>query len=207
MDKVSATNFDNDFGNIAIKAEFTINFSNPIDSRFLAAQAQVTMKGTASISIIDHFLFSFQITQEQVKVQKFTPYFLSETTVAEFEEEYLHSLQDKILNALNKKFSTGIYLPLGADLNLEPIPMKVNIYKDYLLLETWPQTLTKEQASRNTSWSHFSTYDPQKESQKLRKYPLTWVVDQSHELTRSNGDNSNGSTAEKANAQCKGNNC
>ena len=141
-------------------------------------------------------------------MQKFTPYFLSETTVAEFEEEYLNSLQDKILNALNKKFSTGIYLPLGADLNLEPIPMKVNIYKDYLLLETRPQTPTLEQASRNTSWSHFSTYDPQKESQKLRKYPATWIVDQSHELTRSNGgDNRNGSTAEKANAQCKGKNC
>ena len=85
--------------------------------------------------------------------------------------------------------------------------MKVNIYKDYLLLETRPQTKTKEQASRNTSWSHFSTYDPQKESQKLRKYPATWVVDQSHELTRSNGDNSNGSIKEKANAQCTGKHC
>ena len=101
------------------------------------------MKGTASISIIDHFLFSLQITQEQVKVQNFLPYFLSETTVAEFEEEYLASLQDKILLALNKKFSTGIYLPLGADLNLEPIPMKVSIYRDYLLLETRPQNPTK----------------------------------------------------------------
>ena len=112
-------------------------------------------------------------------MQKFTPYFLSETTLAEFEEEYLETLQDKILTALNKKFKTGIPLPLGADLNLEPIPMIVSIYKDYLLLETRPQTPTKQQASRMNSWSHFSTYDPQKESQRLRSYPVTWVVDQS----------------------------
>lgn len=92
LDRVLATSFDEDFGNIAIKAEFTINFSNPIDSRFLAAQAKVTMKGTADVSIIEHFLFSFQITQEQVKVQAFTPFFLSETTLAEFEEEYLQTL-------------------------------------------------------------------------------------------------------------------
>ena len=138
LDKVKATSFDNDFDNIAIKAEITINFSNPIDGRFLAAQAKVTMKGTAKVSIINHFLFSLQITQEQVKVQKFTPYFLSETTLAEFEEEYLDTLQDKILTALNKKFKTGIPLPLGADLNLEPIPMIVSIYKDYLLVETRP---------------------------------------------------------------------
>lgn len=37
VDKIAAVSFDNDFDNIQVKAEFTINFSNPIDSRFLAA--------------------------------------------------------------------------------------------------------------------------------------------------------------------------
>jgi len=32
--------------------------------------------------------------QEKVKVQKFTPYFLTETTLAEFEEEFMSTLQD-----------------------------------------------------------------------------------------------------------------
>ena len=92
VDKIVAVSFDNDFDNIQIKAEFTINFSNPIDSRFLAAQAKVAFKGTAAVSIIENFMFSFDITQEQVKVQKFTPYFLSETTLSEFEDEYLESM-------------------------------------------------------------------------------------------------------------------
>ena len=37
IDKISASQFDNDFGHIAVKAEFIVNFENPIDSRFLAA--------------------------------------------------------------------------------------------------------------------------------------------------------------------------
>jgi len=39
IDKIYATQFDSDFGNIPIKAEITINFSNPINNRFLAAKA------------------------------------------------------------------------------------------------------------------------------------------------------------------------
>jgi len=34
-------------------------------------------------------------------VQKFTPYFLSETTLAEFEEEFLDTLQEQLLLAIN----------------------------------------------------------------------------------------------------------
>jgi len=37
VDKIAAVSFDNDFDNIQVKADFTINFSNPMDSRFLAA--------------------------------------------------------------------------------------------------------------------------------------------------------------------------
>ena len=42
--------------------------------------------------------------------------------------------------ALNKKFRGGMPLPLGADLDLEPIPMKMSIHKDYLLAETTRST-------------------------------------------------------------------
>ena len=158
LDKVKATSFDNDFGNIAIKAEFTINFGNPMDSRFLAAQAKVTLKGTAELQIIESFLFSLNIKQEQVKVSKFSPFFLSETTQAEFEEEYLDKLQDQILQALNKKFMKGIPLPLGADLNHESIPTKVTIYKDYLLCEMIPIKKQQQHSHVQQNWSHYSKH-------------------------------------------------
>lgn len=37
IDRLEATSFDYDFGNIPIKALITIKFSNPIDERFLSA--------------------------------------------------------------------------------------------------------------------------------------------------------------------------
>ena len=75
VDRVFATQFDNDFGNIPLKAELTINFSNPIDERFLSAQAKVYLKGTAEISGLHGFKFAFNIVQEKVKINKFMPYF------------------------------------------------------------------------------------------------------------------------------------
>ena len=37
VDKIFATQFDSDFGNVPFKAELTINFTNPIEEKFLAA--------------------------------------------------------------------------------------------------------------------------------------------------------------------------
>ena len=135
IDKIYATQFDSDFGNIPVKAEITINFSNPINNRFLAAKAQIYFKGTAEVQIIDNFVFTFKITQEKVKVQSFTPYFFSETTLADFEEEYMNAFSDKILLALNKRYAQGVPLPLGADLNQSTGPVEVTIFKDYILAE------------------------------------------------------------------------
>ena len=92
VDRVFATQFDNDFNNIPLKAELTIKFTNPIDERFLSAQAKVYLKGTTEVSGLLGFNFAFNLHQEKVKVMKFSPYFNSETTVSEFEEEYLSVL-------------------------------------------------------------------------------------------------------------------
>jgi len=113
------------------------------------------------------------------------------------------------LLALNKKFKKGIPLPLGADLNLEPIPIKVTIYKDYLLAETHPNE-QRPPSSHMHSWSHYSTYDPQKESQRLRNYPVTWTIDQSHQVTKVNANNTEDRDRDRrddTNEECEGNNC
>jgi len=80
-------------------------------------------------------VFTFKIQQEKVKVQSFTPYFYSETTISDFEEEYLNTFSKPILDALNAKYAKGVPLPLGADLNQATGPVKVTIYKDYILAE------------------------------------------------------------------------
>jgi len=44
-----------------------------------------------------------------------------------------------VLLAFNKSLGGegGVFLPLGADLNLVNQETKVTIYKDYILAETW----------------------------------------------------------------------
>ena len=215
IDKIFAIQFDSDFANIPLRSEWTINFSNPIDERFLAAQAKVAFKGTCELSIIDDYKFKFILYQEKVKVQQFTPYFLSETTLAEFEEEYLNVLQDKILVALNKKFSSGIPLPLGADLGLMSGPLKLTIFNDYFLAESPKRTVDDDSADhRFTSLDHYKAYSPEKEAERLSNYPDTWVVDQSHNVTHLGASEevissnaSTSSTAQSADETCKGKNC
>ena len=53
LDRIFATQFDSDFSNIPFKAELTVNFANPYQEKFLAAQAKVFFKGTAELGIVD----------------------------------------------------------------------------------------------------------------------------------------------------------
>lgn len=96
VENLIALHFDQDFGNIPFKAEITVRFYNPIDERFLAALAKVAVKGTAEVSATDSYQFSFSIVSEKAKVQQFETYFLTETTLQEFEQEYLSVLQEKV---------------------------------------------------------------------------------------------------------------
>ena len=179
VDKVYSTQFDNDFGNLPFRMDLTVNFSNPIDARFLAVQAKVAFKGTAELKITSD-RFTFKVIQEKVKVQKFSPYFQSETTRAEFEEEFFSVMQDKILEAINKLAGQGFNLPLGLNQDSETEMSKLTIFKDYLLVEV------KKQASveRRQVMSHYSSYKPEREAAMLKSYPVTWTVDQTRQLTK-----------------------
>ena len=68
-------------------------------------------------------------------VKRFDPYFETETTIEDFEEEYLDDLYAKILESLNEKLSEGFLLPLKAALPPEQNSFSLFIYNDYLLLE------------------------------------------------------------------------
>ena len=217
VDKVSATQFDQDFGNIPFKAGLTINFSNQINEKYLSASAKVFLKGTAEIKINANFDFGFKIVQEKVKVQSFTPYFLSDTDLGDFEEEFLQKVQPEVLKAMNREFKNGVYLPLGAEFNLQSGPMSVTIYKDYILVEQNPTTAHQEQEDRRRllSLSSYTTFEPSKESTMLQNYPVTWTVDQDHKVTRmgagafedSQGNVSDGAESNNANNTCKGKGC
>jgi len=107
LDNIFSTQFDSDFGNISFKALLTVDFINPMEEKFLAAKANVFVKGTAEVKTVDGFTFAYSINQEKVKVQKFKPYFLSDFELPDFENEYLDKLHGKILAALNTKFAEG----------------------------------------------------------------------------------------------------
>ena len=62
LDQIFATQFDQDFNNIGFKALLTVDFLNPIEEKFLAAQAKVNVKGSAEVQIIDGFNFAFRMT-------------------------------------------------------------------------------------------------------------------------------------------------
>jgi len=49
----------------------TIDFVNPIEEKFLAAQAKVYIKGSAEVMTSDGFNLAYSINQEKVKVQQF----------------------------------------------------------------------------------------------------------------------------------------
>lgn len=61
IDKVFATQFDQDFGNIPFKAELTIYFSNPIFEKYHSASAKVFFKGTAEFKVLNNYTFAFQV--------------------------------------------------------------------------------------------------------------------------------------------------
>ena len=126
-----------------------------------------------------------------MKVQQFKPYFLSEVDLADFETEYLEKLHDKIFEALNAQFKSGFELPLGADLNLLNEDLKVTVQKDYILAEAKRNKAEgKDQSHR---FSRFSKYEPEKDAQQRRKYPVTWVVDQNHQVEMGSVNDGNGS--------------
>lgn len=68
VEKITATQFDYDFGNFAFKADLSVDFTNPIDDRFLATQALITLRGSSEVTLIDQFKLSFNIHQEKAKV-------------------------------------------------------------------------------------------------------------------------------------------
>ena len=75
----------------------------------------------------------------------------------------------------------GINLPLGADLSFGREKMAVTIHKDYMLAQTGAH-LDGSARSGKTHFSRYSTYDAENDVKQRSKYPVTWVIDQNHEV-------------------------
>lgn len=116
----------------------------------------------------------------------------------------MEKLHDKILNAFKETFKAGIEWPLGAELGVSQHKnkdIKMTVYKDYLLAEMKNLRAQDDNPSRRKRMS--ASYDPQKDQETLLSYPVTWIVDQDHEVTTlvANDD------ANEKQQQCKGKNC
>lgn len=88
IDNIYDVLFDETFGNIPFKAEATITFTNPIEERFSSAQAKLAFKGIAELTVKEDLSFAFQVSQEQLRVSKLQSFFMTETSMKEFESEF-----------------------------------------------------------------------------------------------------------------------
>ena len=70
----------------------------------------------------------------------------------------------------------------------------MTIYKDYLLVEESAKVV--EEGSREKSYNHFTNYEPWKEEKKRRDYPVTWIVDQNHKVTKLSANEDPNATAD-----------
>ena len=76
-------------------------------------------------------------------------------------------------------------------MNLLNEDLKVTVQKDYILAEAKRNKAEgKDQSHR---FSRFSKYEPEKDAQQRRKYPVTWVVDQNHQVEMGSVNDGNGS--------------
>ena len=115
-------------------------------------------------------------------VTTLTPYFQSETTAKEFEQEFKSKMPTQLLKMINKRLSEGINLPLGWDhQNKKKTSNKISIYKDYILIsQKVNQTDTETKNSEDRfEMTHFQNYDHEQDEATLRNYPISYVVNRS----------------------------
>ena len=97
--------FEEAFGTISFSAILRLDFSNPLNSNFLSAQAIFAIRGSLTPSMKDSDDFVFAINAEQVKVQEFTPYFHTEISLADFDTAFKKSMVPYLLKQFNKRLS------------------------------------------------------------------------------------------------------
>ena len=97
IDKIKGVSFDKTFGNLPFTAEATISFSNPIETSFSSAEAKIAFKGIAEVEVNDRLGLNFKVSQERVVVTSLHPFFQSDTTLKEFESEFVKNIPVKFL--------------------------------------------------------------------------------------------------------------
>lgn len=83
--------FDETFGNVGFRMTQKHQFKNPLEPRFLSAEAITAVKGFVDIKVDEKMdlLFNIEIKQERVKEWK--SFFKTETSNEEFKEEFKES--------------------------------------------------------------------------------------------------------------------
>ena len=134
IDKIHGVQFDKTFGNLPFTAEATISFSNPIETSFSSAQAKIAFKGIAEVDVNEHLGLNFKVSQERLVVTSLHPYFMSDTSVKEFETKFVKTMPQQFLSLINEKLALGVQLPLGWDNNETSLEKQLTINDDYILL-------------------------------------------------------------------------
>lgn len=103
--------FDETFGNVAVKMTQKYMFSNPIEPKYLSAEVTTAVQGVLTLSVNETSDFQFQLEMKQEKVKELKPFFKTETSKEEFEEEFQSGLSKKLLKSFNNELNKGLRLP------------------------------------------------------------------------------------------------
>lgn len=174
VDKIHGVQFDQTFGNLPFTAEATLSFSNPIETSFSSAEAKIAFKGIAEINVNDKLGLDFTVSQERLVVTSLHPYFLSDTTVKEFEKEFTKNLPKQFLQLINAKLAEGLQLPLGLDDSQSKHEKTIQIHEGYVVISEKPSA--ESSSGSKFELSHYQTYDLDSDEVKLRSYPIAHEV-------------------------------
>ena len=153
VDNIHSVIFDQQFNNIPFKAEYKVHFSNPINEDYKSMEASCVFKGIATLELSSDFKLIITITQEQLIVKKFRPFFYSETTQQEFEKEFKKKLSQKILERLNAQLKNGVSLPIGMGRSTNTFNSEIRVFEDYLLIKADGKTLSDKTRIAGTTWN------------------------------------------------------
>lgn len=99
----------NGFISIILNVQFT--FSNPIHEEFLSATIDAIVVGGIKVVIGSGSEIDLVVKPDVTTLQTFTPYFKTETLLADFDEAFKEEYLKDLLKAVNKQLVKSLSLP------------------------------------------------------------------------------------------------
>lgn len=128
--------FEEDFETISLTCTLRLDFSHPMHEDYLSAQVFLIARIQLIPFITSSYDMAFRMSSEQIKVKQVNPFFLSETTNAEFQKTFKKVLGKQTEKIIAQKLMQGFELPIGwqSDTHING-DSDIIIHKDMLVIK------------------------------------------------------------------------